>query len=107
MDELIIAEALRIRDVRQVGVARLAELANNERVVVGIDVDLRHGVVDGGVLAALLNTGFQPREDELESVPRLNLLHELVDGEVARHSGKQTLDGDGPTRKPKSRIRER
>lgn len=58
------------------------------RVAVRVDVDLRQRVVHGRVLAALLDTRLEPREDELEPVPALNLLDQLVDRKVPRH-GRQ------------------
>jgi hypothetical protein len=61
--------------------------------VVAVDVDLGNGVEDGSVLAASLDAGLEPREDELEPVALLDLADELVDREVARDRRKKALDG--------------
>lgn len=37
------------------------------RVVVAIDVDLSQGIVGSRFLTSLMNTGFQPRQQQLQS----------------------------------------
>jgi hypothetical protein len=39
-----------------------------------------------------LNTGLEPRKDKLQTIPLLDFLNELVDGEVASHRCQQALD---------------
>ena len=61
-------------------------------VVVAVDVDLGDSVVNGGILRAGLYASLEPREDELQPVPLLDFVDELVDGEVASDGGKESFD---------------
>ncbi|KAI3480029.1 hypothetical protein L1887_57805 [Cichorium endivia] len=83
-DQLIVAEALGVGDVGEVGVALLAVLADDARVVevvfleeglgvvVAVDGDLGEGVVERLVLGAGLDLGLEEGEDELEAVALLD-----------------------------------
>ena len=63
------------------------------RVVIAVDVDLGKCIVDSGVLRASLNAGFQPGQDELQTIASLNLVNKLVNSKVPRDGRKQRLDG--------------
>ena len=63
------------------------------RVVVAVDVDLGKCIVDSGVLRAGLNAGFQPGQDELQTIASLDLVNKLVNSKVPRDGRKQRLDG--------------
>ena len=78
---------------RTTGHAHVVLLQELLRIVVAVNVNLRESVEDSRVLATGLHAGFQPGQDELETVASLDLVHQLVDGEVTRHRGKQALDG--------------
>ena len=85
-DELVVTKALRVCNVRKVWVPLLAEFANDQRlvkvvllqerlgVVVAIDVNLGQSVIHGGILRAGLNSSLQPREDQLQPIPLLDLV---------------------------------
>ena len=62
------------------------------RVVVAVDVDLGKGVEDGGILTACLNTGLQPRENELEAIASFDFMYKFVDSEVTGDRRQQALD---------------
>jgi len=62
-------------------------------VVIRIDCDLGHRVVDRGIGLTLLDTGLEPREDQLETVTLLDLVNQLVDGEGSGNRVEQILDG--------------
>ena len=54
-------------------------------VVITVDVDLRNCIVDGRILAPLLNFGFEPRQNQLQPIPLLNFLNEFGNWEIARN----------------------
>lgn len=120
-DEFIVAEALGVCDIRKVRISGLAEFTNNKRlvqlfrsvsvnnltlvertyvilfeellgVVVTVDIDFGESVKDSRVLAARLHTSFEPRHNEFETVPGLDLLHKFVDGKVSRDRRQQGFD---------------
>ena len=62
-------------------------------IVIRVNVDLSQSVVNRRILTTSLNPRLEPRKDEFETVSCFDLVHKLVDGEVARNGGKQRLDG--------------
>ena len=62
------------------------------RVVVAIDIDLGQRVEQSGVLLSTRNLALDPRKEQLETVPLLDLLDELLDGEDPHNAGKKVLD---------------
>jgi hypothetical protein len=63
------------------------------RIVVAVDVDLSDSVKHRWVLTSGLNTGFQPREDQLQSVPLFDFMNEFIDREIASDGSQQSFDG--------------
>jgi hypothetical protein len=61
-------------------------------IVVTVDGDFRNRVVDSGILAADLHLRVQPRQDKLQAVTLLDLIHELIDREGSSDRCKETLD---------------
>lgn len=43
-------------------------------------------------MASRLNTGLEPRKNELQSVPLFDFLYKFVNGEIASNRGEQSLD---------------
>ncbi len=62
------------------------------QVAARVDVDLGEGVVDGGVLGALLHPRLQQRQHQLHAVPLLHLEHELVNAELPAHGHDRLRD---------------
>lgn len=62
-------------------------------VLVRIDKDLGERVVERRVLLSSGDAGLDPGQDELQPVPLLDLVNELIDGEGARDGREQVLDG--------------
>ena len=103
-NKFVVAETFCICDVREVWVPLLAEFTDDQRlvkivllqerlrVVVAVDVNLGQGVVHGGILRAGLDPGLQPWQNQLESVPLLDLVYQFVNGEVSRDGSQETLD---------------
>lgn len=122
-NELIVAQPLRIRYVREVRIPGLKEPSDDQwlvklrseirtlfdnlkefrethvvllqesfRFAIRVDVDLRKGIVNSGILATLLHTSFEPRENQLQPVPGLDLVNEFIDREIAWNGGQKRLN---------------
>jgi hypothetical protein len=63
------------------------------RVVVRINCNLGHRVVDRRIGLTLLNTGLEPRENQFETVTLLDFVNQLVDREGSGNRVEQVLDG--------------
>ncbi len=48
-------------------------------VVVAINVDFRQSIVGSRLHAALVDSGFQPWQEQLETISFLHLVHKLID----------------------------
>ena len=53
------------------------------RIVVAVNRNLRDSIENGRILATSRDASLKPRKDQFEAVTGLDLLNELVDGEVA------------------------
>ena len=103
-NELVITEALCVRNVGKVWIPLLAEFADDQRlvevvllqeclrIVVAVNVNLGQGVVHRGILGVGLDPSLQPGEDQLEPIPLLDLVNQFVNGEISRDRGQETLD---------------
>ena len=61
-------------------------------IVVRIDVDFCQGVVSGRFIAAFVNPGLEPGQDQLQAVALLDLFDQLVSAELAPDNLDQVLD---------------
>ena len=103
-DKLVVAEALRIRDVGEVWVPLLAEFSDDQRlvkvvllqerfgVIVAVDINLGQGIVYWGILRTGLDPSLQPWEDQFKPIPLLDLVNQFVNGKVPRDRSQETLD---------------
>ena len=120
-DELIITKAFCIGDVRQVGVASLAKFTDNQwfvqleatirtnlqyrgnethivffeellRVIITVDKDLRHSVVNSRILATCLHTSLEPGQDQLQPIPLFYLIDKLINRKVTGDRSQQSFD---------------
>lgn len=79
IDEFLVTLSSLVGHAGQVGVPLLTVLAHHAAVVVGVltqealrvvvtvDVDLGQGIVGSWLLTALMDTGLQPRQEQLQS----------------------------------------
>jgi hypothetical protein len=82
----------RVRQIQQSHETNIILLEERLWVVVAVDADLRDGVVERWLLVALLNPHFEPRQNDLQPVPLLHLVDQLVDRDRARDRRQQLLD---------------
>uniref|UniRef100_A0A8W7PT82 Uncharacterized protein n=1 Tax=Anopheles coluzzii TaxID=1518534 RepID=A0A8W7PT82_ANOCL len=73
-------------------VVELVFLQETLRIVVRVDVDLGQRVVGGRLHATFVDARLQPRQQQLQPVALLDLLHQLVGRELALHDQDQVLD---------------
>jgi hypothetical protein len=61
-------------------------------VAIAIDIDISHGIEYCGVLASTLDTSLKPRKNQRQPVLLPRFMDKLVNREVARNIGQQSLD---------------
>ena len=105
IDEFIVALATFVSNTGQMWVSLLAVFSNHFAVVelilseeplgivVGIDVDFGQGIMGGWFIDTLMDTRLQPGQQQLQSVPLLNLLNKFICRELSSDDHDQLLDG--------------
>jgi hypothetical protein len=76
----------------QIQLAYVVFLKEHLGVAIAVDVDLGHGIEYCGVLAATLDTSLKSQKNQLQPVPLLHFMDKLINLEVARNRGQQSLD---------------
>jgi hypothetical protein len=62
------------------------------RIIITVDVNLSDSIENSRILAPSLHARFEPRKNQLQPIALLNLMHKLINGEVASNRGQEPFD---------------